>query len=66
MIPANHEVERLVGVFRSYCASDVIQAQQSEANPGNFAIVRERIRVVGKVLYKADSLPLSDCFSPFQ
>jgi SAM-dependent methyltransferase len=61
MMPTDHEVQRLVDVFRRYRASDVIQAQWSEANPGNYAIVRERTRAMGKVLNEAGYLPLTHC-----
>src|SRR4051794_21636759 len=61
IMPTDHEVQRLVDVFRRYRESDVIQAQWSETNPGNSVIARERTRAMGQVLNRAGYLPLTNC-----
>lgn len=58
-MPTHSEVERLQKVYRSYHGSQVIQAQWSEANPGNQAILRERTRALGQSLHGAGFLPLA-------
>jgi ubiquinone/menaquinone biosynthesis C-methylase UbiE len=59
-MPTNHEVQRMIDVFRRYRESEVIQAQWSEANLGNRAIMRERIHAMGKVLSEVGYVPLTE------
>jgi len=54
------EVRRIAEVYRRYHESGAPQERWSEANPGNCAIRRERIRVLGDLLGTAGFLPLTD------
>lgn len=59
-MPNSTEVQRLTEVYRHYRESATIQAQWSEANPGNRAIVGERTRVLEELLRSNGFLPLTD------
>lgn len=57
---ADHEVQRLKQVYRSYRESQIIQAQWDETNPGNRAIMHERQQAFKALLSQHGLLPLTE------
>jgi SAM-dependent methyltransferase len=58
-MPSDHEIARIRSVYRHYRESDAAKARWDGANRGNQAIVRERTRLLARMLRQADLLPLS-------
>jgi SAM-dependent methyltransferase len=55
-----HEVDRIVEVYRGYARDGVHDGRWAATNPGNRAIVAERLRVLGELLAAGGFLPLDD------
>lgn len=53
------EVERLKSVYRQYNTAVSCEAQWSNDNRGNRAILRERTRLLGRLLHSAGLVPLT-------
>jgi ubiquinone/menaquinone biosynthesis C-methylase UbiE len=58
-ISTEHEVDRLVQVYRAYSESEATQTKWSIDNRGNHAIQRERRNAIGQMLGAQGLLPLT-------